>query len=93
MGHTKIPIQIAFGVLAFLMSHDHDRRSFKSGEAADDCGIIAVTSITVQLDKILEAVFQIIQRCWAKGMAGNLYPLPAGKSLINILLQFLELFL
>ena len=61
------------------MPDNHHRLAFQSGQTADDGWIIGISAISVQLMKIGEHVFDIVQRIRPARMPGKLGNLPVGK--------------
>ena len=60
------------GASALLMTNHHHRPVIDSGEATDECLIICIQTVTVQLIELGEYVFDIIQRVRPQRVSGNL---------------------
>ena len=75
--HTEIAQDFFFGIAAFLMADHHHTLPVETRQAADDGTVVGEHAISVQLFKIGEQGFDIVQRVRALRMACHLRNLPS----------------
>ena len=101
--HESLGLAIAFGsrhaevalgargeVATLLMADDHERASLVCRQTTDDGGIVAITTIAVQLDEAGKHVLDIVQRVRPLGMPGQFDLVPDSLVQMTAAPQILE---
>ena len=91
-------MEVRLGVATLLVANNNDRSTADAGQSSDDCWIITECSVTMQFDKVVEGLRDIVERIRTIRMTGDLHTLPArkisidvGAKLLNLLLEYRNL--
>ncbi len=83
MRAAEIAHHIFFCVATFLMSDDDTALCAKSGQTARHGSIVGKAAISMQLNPVCKAPFDIVHREWPLRMPRNLHALPGSEIAIN----------
>src|SRR5262249_35116779 len=86
-----VPLHAFLQGLAFLVADDHDRPVIEAGEAADNSSVVAERPVSVEFEKAVENLTNIVESAGALGMSGELGSLPGGQFPVEFMLQLGQL--
>src|SRR5215813_3129482 len=85
---AKIPEHSLFCVAPFLVADHGNRASVELSESRDDCLVVPIASVTVQLDKVGEQELGKVLQIRTLLMAGNLSSLPRAEMRVEFATEF-----
>src|SRR5665213_3821033 len=91
MRHPEIPSEILLGIVTTLMTDKHHSFAIKPRPTANDCGVVAERTVTMQLDEIREDPRNVVEHERSPYIPGDLHPLNGGEMLVHVAPQFTEL--
>src|SRR5665213_3510300 len=83
MRHPEIPSEILLGIVTTLMTDKHHSFAIKPRPTANDCGVVAERTVTMQLDEIREDPRNVVEHERSPYIPGDLHPLNGGEMLVH----------
>ena len=72
--HPEVAFDVVLGAAPLLMAEDHDGAAMKTGQPADDGGIVAERTVAVQFDEAVEQTLDVVERVRSGGMSPRAGP-------------------
>src|SRR5688572_32968032 len=90
MRHAEVARDLLTRVASLLMADDHHRLALEARQAADDGRIVAVDTVAVQLEEVVEQELAPVARVGSLRVARQLRALPGGEAGVRPLPQACE---